>query len=53
MNIGKYDLIDIDCIDQSVEFDDTLVFFLSIYNDFYRFHRFHIERHIFSSKNEN
>ena len=27
MNIGKYDLIDIDCIDQSVEFDDTLVFF--------------------------
>ena len=27
MNIGKSDLIDIDCIDQSVEFDDTLVFF--------------------------
>ena len=25
IKIGKFDLIDIDCIDQSVEIDDTLV----------------------------
>ena len=40
IKIGKSDLIDIDCIDQSVEIDDTLVSGLSIYLDFYRFHRF-------------
>ena len=27
IKIGKFDLIDIDCIDQSVEIDDTLVSF--------------------------
>ena len=33
MKIGKSDLVDIDCIDQSVEIDDTLVSFI----DFHRF----------------
>ena len=28
IKIGKSDLIDIDCIDQSVEIDDTLVSFI-------------------------
>ena len=28
INIGKFDLIDIDCIDQSVEIDDTLICFI-------------------------
>ena len=28
IKIGKFDLIDIDCIDQSVEIDDTLICFL-------------------------
>ena len=37
--IGKSDLIDIDCIDQSVEIDDTLVSFIDL-SRFYRFHRF-------------
>ena len=32
IKIGKSDLIDIDCIDQSVEIDDTL-FRLSIYGE--------------------
>ena len=36
---GKSDLIDIDCIDQSVEIDDTLVSFIDL-SRFYRFHRF-------------
>ena len=40
IKIGKSDLIDIDCIDQSVKIDDTLVSSLSIYVNFYRFHRF-------------
>ena len=40
-------LIDIDCIDQSVEIDDTLDFTYSI--DFYR----KIQLFFFSSKNEN
>ena len=35
---GKSDLINIDCIDQSVETDDTLVSFISS-SRFYRFHR--------------
>ena len=30
MTIGKSDLIDIDCIDQSVEIDDTLVFSINL-----------------------
>ena len=37
IKIGKSHLIDIDCIDQSVEIDDTQSFRLSIYLDFYRF----------------
>ena len=36
---GKSDLIDIDCIDQSVEIDDTLVSFIDL-SRFYRSHRF-------------
>ena len=28
MKIGKSDLIDIDCLDQSVEVDDTVVLFI-------------------------
>ena len=30
MKIGKSDLIDIDCIGQSVEIDDTLVSFIDL-----------------------
>ena len=30
IKIGKSDLIDIDCIDQSVEIDDTLVSFIDL-----------------------
>ena len=30
IKIGKSDLIDIDCIDQSVEIDDTLVLFIDL-----------------------
>ena len=30
IKIGKYDLIDIDCIDQSVEIEDTLVSFIDL-----------------------
>ena len=37
IKIGKSDLIDIDCIDQSIEIYDTLVSFI----DSSRFHRFH------------
>ena len=39
MKIAKSDLIDIDCIDQSVEIYDTLVPFVD-FLEFYRFHRF-------------
>ena len=39
MKIGKSGLSDIDCIDQSVEIDDTLVSFIDL-SRFYRFHRF-------------
>ena len=39
IKIGKFDLIDIDCNDQSVEIDDTLVSFIDL-SRFYRFHRF-------------
>ena len=39
IKIGKSDLIDIDCIDQSVEIDDTLVSFIDL-SRLYRFHRF-------------
>ena len=31
IKIGKSDLIDIDCIDQSVEIDDTLVLLIDLY----------------------
>ena len=37
--IGKSDLIDIDCIDQSVEIDDIPVSFIDL-SRFYRFHPF-------------
>ena len=40
IKIVKSDLINIDCIDQPVEIDDTLLSSLSIYLGFYRFHRF-------------
>ena len=46
IKIGKSDLINIDCIDQSVETDDTLVSFISS-SRFYRFHRF---EQLFNSK---
>ena len=39
LKIGKSDLIDIDCVDQSVEIDDTLVSFIDLPR-FYRSHRF-------------
>ena len=39
IKIGKSDLIDIDCADQSVEVDDTLASFIDL-SRFYRFHRF-------------
>ena len=56
IKIGKSDLIDVfDCIDQSVEIDDTLVSFIDL-SRFYRFHRFIYRKiHLFfcSSKNEN
>ena len=39
IKIGKSDLIDIDCIDQSEEIDGTLVSFIDL-SRFYRFHRF-------------
>ena len=42
IKIGKSDLIDIKCIDQSVEIDDTLVSFIEL-SRFYRFHRFILE----------
>ena len=40
MNVGKSDLVDIVCIDQSVEIDDTFVSFIAVYLDFYRFRQF-------------
>ena len=56
IKIGKSDLIDVfDCIDQSVEIDDTLVSFIDL-SRFYRFHRFIYRKiHLLfcSSKNEN
>ena len=39
IKIGKSDLIDSDCSDQSVEIDDTLVSFIDL-SRFSRFHRF-------------
>ena len=38
IKIRKSDLIDIDCIDQLVEIDDTLISFINL-SRFYRFHR--------------
>ena len=55
IKIGKSDLIHIDCIDQSVEIDDTLIgfidliWFLADFIDLYR----KIYLFICSSKNEN
>ena len=34
IKIGKSDLIDIDCIDQSLEIDDTLVSFIDLCRKF-------------------
>ena len=45
MKIGISDLIDIDCIDRSVEIDDTLVSFIDL-SRFKRFHRSYIGRYI-------
>ena len=39
IKIGKTDLIDIDCIDQSVEIDDRLVSFILIFTDFFDLYR--------------
>ena len=40
IEIGESDeFIDIDCIDQSVEIDDTLILFMDL-SKFYRFHRY-------------
>ena len=48
IKISKSDLIDIDCIDQSVEIDETLVSFIDS-SRFYRLHRFLSETDICSS----
>ena len=45
MKIGISDLIDIDCIDRSVEIDDTLVSFIDL-SRFKRSHRSYIGRYI-------
>ena len=54
IKIGKSGLIDIGCVNQWVEIDDTLVSFIDL-SRFYRFHRFKSEDNLFfcSSKNEN
>ena len=56
IKIGKSDLIDIDCIDQSVEIDDTLVSFIDllilIFTDFIDLY-WKIYLFICSFKNEN
>ena len=56
LKIGKSDLIDIDCIDQSVEIDDTLVSFINllilIFTDFIDLY-WKIYLFICSFKNEN
>ena len=51
IEIGKSDLIDIDCIDQSVEIDDTLVSFIDL-SWFLPILSICIGRYICSSKNE-
>ena len=51
IKIGKTDLIDIDCIDQSVEIDDTLVSFILIFTDFIDLYRsLMISFHLFIEK---
>ena len=51
MKIGKSDLIDIDCIDQSVV-DDPFVLFIDLSQcDFYRFNRFISEDNLFFNEN--
>ena len=55
IKIVKSDLIDIDCIDQSVEIDDTfvsLIYFACFFSDFIDLYR-KIYLFICSSKNEN
>ena len=39
IKISKSDLVDIDCIDQSLEIDDTLASFIEL-SRFYQLHRF-------------
>ena len=52
IKIGKSNLIDIDCIDQSVEVDDTLVSFIDL-SWFLPIPSIYFGRYISSSKNEN
>ena len=52
IKIGKSDLIDINCIDQSAETDDTFVSFINLFL-FYRVYRFTRKYMICSLKNEN
>ena len=52
VKIGKSDLTDIDCIDQSVELDDTLFSFIDLPR-FLPISLMDIGRYICSSKNEN
>ena len=51
IKIGKSDLIDYDCIDQSVEIDNTLLSFIAL-SWFLPISSIYIERYICSSKNE-
>ena len=48
IKIGKSDLIDIDCIDQSVEINDALVSFIDL-SSFLPISSIHIGRNICSS----
>ena len=51
IKIRKTDLIDIDCINQSVEIDDTLVSFILIFTDFIDLYRsLMISFHLFIQK---
>ena len=52
IKIGKADLIDFECIDQSVEIDDTLVLFIDL-SWFLPISSIYNGRYICSSKNEN
>ena len=51
IKIGKSDLIDIDCIDQSVEIDDTLVSFIDLSRlFFYLYRKIHLSALLFIQK---